>query len=70
MQPLRVSIVGFGTVGRWLAEAIHRHRSWLVDECGVVVTVVGVATRAGFIYRDTGFDTTALLSSLSLPGAR
>jgi len=65
MQPLRVSIVGFGTVGRWLAEAIHRHRSWLEDECGVVVTVVGVATRAGFIYRDTGFDTTALLEFVS-----
>lgn len=62
MQRLRLSIVGFGTVGRWLAEAIHSHRSWLQTECGVVVTVVGVANRRdGFIYRDAGLDITTLL---------
>jgi homoserine dehydrogenase len=62
MQQLRLSIVGFGTVGRWLAEAIRRHRSWLESECGVGVTVVGVANRRdGFIYRDAGLDITALL---------
>ena len=65
MQPLRISIVGFGTVGRWLAEALHRHHSWLEHECGVAVTVVGVANRDGFIYRNTGFDTTALLEFVS-----
>src|SRR5262245_24896370 len=65
MQPLRVSIVGFGTVGRWLAGAIHRQRSWLEDECRVAVSVVGVANRDGFIYRDTGLDTSALLEFVS-----
>jgi homoserine dehydrogenase len=78
MQQLRLSIVGFGTVGRWLAEAIRRHCSWLETEYGVAVTIVGVANRRdGFIYRDAGFDTTTLLDFASAgrplgdyPGAR
>src|SRR5215813_8531772 len=74
MQVLRLSIVGFGTVGRWLADAIGHHRSWFEAEHGVAVTVVGVANRRdGFVYRAAGFDTTTLLEfvsawrSLSLP---
>src|SRR5262245_44939195 len=66
MQALRLSIVGFGTVGRWLAHAIGRHRSWLEDEHGVAVTVVGVANRRdGFVYGDAGFDVTPLLEFVS-----
>jgi homoserine dehydrogenase len=42
---MRLSIVGFGTVGRWLAVAIDRRRSWLAAECGVAVSLFGVATR-------------------------
>src|SRR5262249_22357302 len=62
MQALRLSIVGFGTVGRWLADAVGHHRSWFEAEHGVAVTVVGVANRRdGFVYRDAGFDTTTLL---------
>src|SRR5262245_10268130 len=62
MRSMRVSIVGFGTVGRWLAEAIDRRRAWLETECGVAVSVVSVATRrAGFINRDAGFDIRTLL---------
>ena len=61
MRRLRLSLVGFGTVGRWLAEAIQSHRSWLETECGVAVIVVGVANRRhGFIYRDAGLDITTL----------
>jgi homoserine dehydrogenase len=63
---LRLSIVGFGTVGRWLADAIGRHRSWLEAEHGVAVTIVGVANRRdGFVYRDAGFDITTLLELVS-----
>src|SRR5215813_7173763 len=66
MQVLRLSIVGFGTVGRWLADAIGHHRSWFEAEHGVTVTVVGVANRRdGFVYRDAGFDTTTLLEFVS-----
>jgi homoserine dehydrogenase len=53
-------------VVRWLAEALRRHRSWLETEYGVAVTVGGVANRRdGFVYRDAGFDTTALLEFAS-----
>jgi homoserine dehydrogenase len=66
MQALRLSIVGFGTVGRWLADAIGRHRSWFESEHGIAVTVVGVANRRdGFVYRDAGLDTTRLLELVS-----
>ena len=62
MRQLRLSIVGFGTVGRWLAAAVHRRRTWLEAECGVAVSVVSVATRRdGFIHRDAGLDIPTLL---------
>ena len=56
MQQLRLSIVGFGTVGRWLATAVHQRRAWLAAECGVAISLVSVATRHdGFIHDDAGF---------------
>ena len=62
MRQLRLSIVGFGTVGRWLAAAIHARRAWLEAECDVAISLVGVATRReGFVYRDAGFDIPAVL---------
>jgi homoserine dehydrogenase len=62
MQEMRLSIIGFGTVGRWLAEAVHRRRAWLEGECGVAVSVVSVATRRdGFIHRDAGLEIPAVL---------
>src|SRR5262249_21982817 len=78
MRHLRLSIVGFGTVGRWLAGAVHRHRSWLETDCGVDLSIVGVATRReGFLYHEDGFDISALLDRASAgrpladyPGAR
>jgi homoserine dehydrogenase len=64
VRQLRLSIVGFGTVGRWVAAAIHRRRSWLEAECGVELSLVGVATRRdGFLYRDRGFDIPTLLAA-------
>lgn len=62
MRTLRLAIVGFGTVGRWLAEAVHRREAWLADACGAAVSVVSVATRRdGFVHRDGGLDVRALL---------
>jgi homoserine dehydrogenase len=62
MRPLRLTIVGFGTVGRWLASAIQRHGSWLATERGVRVSIVGVANRRdGFVYREAGFDIAELV---------
>jgi homoserine dehydrogenase len=66
MRRVRLSIVGFGTVGRWLAAAIDRRRSWLEAECGVDVAIVGIAThRDGFVYREGGFDIAALLDGVA-----
>jgi homoserine dehydrogenase len=78
MRQLRLTIVGFGSVGRWLAAAILRRRGWLEAECGVDLSLVGVATRReGFLYVEDGFDMGALLDRLShghaladYPGAR
>ena len=80
MRPreLRLSIVGFGTVGRWLAQAVDRRRAWLDAECGALVKVVSVATRRdGFVHREDGLDVGALMELAAAgrplaehPGAR
>jgi homoserine dehydrogenase len=44
MIPLRLALLGFGTVGQWLAEALHTRRAWLQQEYGVVVTLISVGT--------------------------
>ena len=62
MRQLNLSIVGFGTAGRWLAAALHRRDGWLQAECGVRVKLVSVATRRdGFIFQPAGFDLATLL---------
>src|SRR2546421_3729117 len=62
MKQLRLSLLGFGTVGRWLAEALHLRQAWLQKELDVVMTIVSVATaHHGFIYRGDGLDIPTLL---------
>lgn len=62
MKPLRISLLGFGTVGQWLAEALHRQRACLQQEFGLVVSLIAVATaHHGLIYRDDGLDIPTLL---------
>jgi homoserine dehydrogenase len=77
VKRIRLAIVGFGTVGRWLADAVHRRRPWLLEECGGEVSLVAVANRRdGFVTSPDGFDVPALLdrartgSLLGAPGAR
>jgi homoserine dehydrogenase len=66
MRHIRISIVGFGTVGRWLAGAIDQRRAWLEAECGVDISVVSVATRRdGFLHCENGFDISALLDRVA-----
>jgi homoserine dehydrogenase len=75
---IRLAIVGFGTVGRWLAEAVQRRRRWLEGSCGLEVALVAVATRRdGFVHREGGLDVPTLLALSSSgrplaehPGAR
>jgi homoserine dehydrogenase len=62
MKQLRLSLLGFGTVGQWLVEALHRQQAWLEQEFGLVVTITSVATaHHGFIYRGDGLDIPTLL---------
>src|SRR5919198_688448 len=67
MGPLRIWLVGFGTVGRWLAEVLGSHKDRLADRYGIEVSVVGIATaRDGLVYDEDGLDLTAALSAPSL----
>ncbi len=62
MRKLRLTIVGFGTAGRWLAAAVHHRRAFLAAECDVAVAIVGIATRrGGFIHHEEGLDIDRLL---------
>jgi len=62
VTPLRIWLVGFGTVGRWLASALDSHAERLARRYGIRVTVVGVANaRDGFVYREEGLDLPSLL---------
>ena len=66
MRPLRIWLVGFGTVGQWLVRAMEGQAERLADRYGVGVAVVGLANaRDGFIYDANGLD---LASALALAG--
>jgi homoserine dehydrogenase len=70
-KPLRLWIVGFGTVGRWLVRSLSEHSEDLLQRYGVRFEVVGVANRRdGFFYRAKGFDLRDVRSLSDLPDAR
>ena len=57
MSPLRIWLVGFGTVGRWLAGALDSPAARIAGRYGVDVRVVGIASaHNGFIYDGGGLD--------------
>ena len=62
MKQLRLALLGFGTVGQWLVEALHRQQAWLQQEFGLVISIIGVAmAHHGLIYCDDGLDIPTLL---------
>jgi homoserine dehydrogenase len=64
--PLRIWVVGLGTVGQWLLRALHADAERLAQRYGVGFTVVGVANaRDGFIYDSDGLDVAAVLESIA-----
>jgi homoserine dehydrogenase len=66
ISPVRVWVVGFGTVGQWLARALDRRAAELEGRYRVRFEVVGLANRRdGFVYREDGID---LGSALALAG--
>jgi homoserine dehydrogenase len=66
LKPLRVWLVGFGTVGRWLVRVLDSEAERLAGEYGVGVTVVGLANeRDGFIHDRDGLDLPSVLELAS-----
>jgi homoserine dehydrogenase len=62
MKPLRLSIVGFGTVGQGLAELLVMKKALLQEQFGLDILLLGVAnSRHGFIARDDGLDIPTVL---------
>jgi len=56
-------MVGFGTVGQWLARALIERGPDLMERYGVRFEVVGLANRRdGFFYREEGIDLGAALT--------
>ena len=61
MKPLRIWLVGTGTVGIWLAGVLGSQRERLAASYGLDATVVGVASgRGGFVYDPGGLDLAVL----------
>jgi homoserine dehydrogenase len=61
--PIRFSVVGLGTVGRWLLGAIDRHHDRLRDRYGVDLKLVGLASRrGGFTYNEDGIEISSALA--------
>ena len=70
VKPIRIWLVGFGTVGRWLARALDSQSERLARSYGIGVAVVGLANqRDGFIYDPNGLDLTAILELASGGGS-
>lgn len=62
MKKIRLSLIGFGTVGRGFAELLVAKQALLRQASDVEVALVSVANaRHGFIYREDGLDITTLL---------
>ena len=61
---MRIWLVGFGTVGQWLARTLDTQAERLAARYGVEVTVAGIANaRDGFVHAAEGLD---LRSALAL----
>lgn len=66
MTPVRIWLVGLGTVGQWVLRALHAHAERLAERHRVAVTVVGVANaRDGFVHDRDGLDIPSVLGLVS-----
>jgi homoserine dehydrogenase len=62
VKSLRIWLVGFGTVGRWLVRALDSTAERLAVRYGIRVAVVGLANaRDGFVYERNGLDLRSVL---------
>src|ERR1700761_4400540 len=75
---MRIWLVGFGTVGQWLARTLSQQAGPLAARYGLVPQVVGMASaHDGFVYAPDGLDLAAALAAAQagrpladLPGVR
>jgi len=66
VKPLRIWLVGFGMVGRWLAGVLDEQAGQLTSRCGRAVRVVGISNaRDGFVYDADGLDLGSALGAAS-----
>jgi homoserine dehydrogenase len=66
VRPLRIWLVGFGTVGQWLVRVLDSQAERLAAQYGVGITVVGLANaRDGFVHDESGIDLPAVLELAS-----
>src|SRR5205823_2425123 len=64
VSPLRIWLVGFGMVGRWLARALDAQAGQLAARYGREPTIVAIGNaRDGFIYHPDGLDLTSILAT-------
>jgi homoserine dehydrogenase len=64
VSPLRIWLVGFGTVGRWLASVLDAQAGRIASRYGREITVVGIASaRDGFVYDEHGLDLRSVLAA-------
>ena len=62
--PIRVAMVGFGTVGRWLARAAAARSPTLAERYGLSISFVGIGTeRHGYVHAPDGLDLGAALAA-------
>lgn len=57
----RLALIGFGSVGRGLAEILSLHHRRLLERYGLDVRIVAVCTRRWCVYEPFGIDVAALL---------
>ncbi len=56
----KLTLLGFGQIGRELAAQLTAQEKHLRDELGLDITIVGVADRSGIKVQEQGFSATAL----------
>ena len=78
VSPLRIWLIGFGMVGKWVASALDTQAGRLTSRYGHAVRVVGIANaQDGFVYHPDGLDLASVLAAAAggrpitgQPGAR
>ena len=66
VKPLRIWLIGVGTVGTWLLGVLDSQAQRLASRYGVRLTIVGLATaRGGFAYHGRGLDLASVLAATS-----